>query len=149
MEIISTQLFPSKIWELTFSEAIREPFYQAVSALLLFLLLLLYLLRKFRRELILAFSDEEGVVKITPNALHELVRKSCENLDAVHSPTTKIVHFRGKLRLHVRLRVDADCNIKETRSALRERVEDVLVGNLGLKHFGGVDVVVKGFRENK
>jgi hypothetical protein len=24
-----------------------------------------------------------------------------------------------------------------------------LVGNLGLKHFGGVDVVVKGFRENK
>jgi hypothetical protein len=149
MQIICTQFLPSKIWELTFSEAIRDPFYQGVSALLFFLLLLLYLLRKFRRELILAFSDEEGAVQITPNALHELVRKSCENLDAVHSPTTKIVHLRGKLRLHVRLRVDADCNIKETRSALRERVEDVLVGNLGLKNFGGVDVVVKGFRENK
>jgi hypothetical protein len=149
MEIICTQILPSEIWELTFSEAIREPFYQAVSALLFFVLLLLYLLRKFRRELILAFSDEEGSVQITPNALHELVRKSCEDLDAVHSPTTKIVHLRGKLRLHVRLRVDADCNIKETRSALRERVELVLVGNLGLKNFGGVDVVVKGFRENK
>jgi len=149
MEIICTQILPSEIWELTFSEAIREPFYQAVSALLFFVLLLLYLLRKFRRELILAFSDEEGAVQITPNALHELVRKSCENLDAVHSPTTKIVHLRGKLRLHIRLRVDADCNIKETRSALRERVEQVLVGNLGLKNFGGVDVVVKGFRENK
>ena len=149
MEIICTQILPSEIWELTFSEAIREPFYQAVSALLFFVLLLLYLLRKFRRELILAFSDEEGSVQITPNALHELVRKSCEDLDAVHSPTTKIVHLRGKLRLHVRLRVDADCNIKDTRSALRERVELVLVGNLGLKNFGGVDVVVKGFRENK
>ena len=149
MEIICTQILPSEIWELTLSEAIREPFYQAASALLFFVLLLLYLLRKFRRELILAFSDEEGAVQITPNALHELVRKSCEDLDAVHSPTTKIVHLRGKLRLHVRLRVDADCNIKETRSALRERVELVLVGNLGLKHFGGVDVVVKGFRENK
>ncbi len=149
MEIICTQILPSEIWELTFSEAIREPFYQAASALLFFVLLLLYLLRKFRRELILAFSDEEGSVQITPNALHELVRKSCEDLDAVHSPTTKIVHLRGKLRLHVRLRVDADCNIKETRSALRERVELVLVGNLGLKNFGGVDVVVKGFRENK
>ncbi|MDA0723985.1 MAG: hypothetical protein O3A82_10220 [Verrucomicrobia bacterium] len=149
MEIICTQILPSEIWELTFSEAIREPFYQAASALLFFVLLLLYLLRKFRRELILAFSDEEGAVQITPNALHELVRKSCEDLDAVHSPTTKIVHLRGKLRLHVRLRVDADCNIKETRSALRERVELVLVGNLGLKNFGGVDVVVKGFRENK
>jgi hypothetical protein len=149
MEIICTQILPSEIWELTLSEAIREPFYQAASALLFFVLLLLYLLRKFRRELILAFSDEEGAVQITPNALHELVRKSCEDLDAVHSPTTKIVHLRGKLRLHVRLRVDADCNIKETRSALRERVELVLVGNLGLKNFGGVDVVVKGFRENK
>jgi hypothetical protein len=149
MEIICTQFLPSEIWEITFFEAIREPFYQAALALLFFLLLLLYLLRKFRRELILAFSDEEGAVQITPNALHELVRKSCENLDAVHSPTTKIVHLRGKLRLHVRLRVDADCNIKETRSALRERVEHVLVGNLGLKNFGGVDVVVKGFRENK
>ncbi|MBC8348249.1 MAG: hypothetical protein H8E24_06465 [Verrucomicrobia bacterium] len=149
MEIICTQILPSEIWELTFSEAIREPFYQAASALLFFVLLLLYLLRKFRRELILAFSDEEGAVQITPNALHELVRKYCEDLDAVHSPTTKIVHLRGKLRLHVRLRVDADCNIKETRSALRERVELVLVGNLGLKNFGGVDVVVKGFRENK
>jgi hypothetical protein len=149
MEIICTQILPSEIWELTLSEAIREPFYQAASALLFFVLLLLYLLRKFRRELILAFSDEEGSVQITPNALHELVRKSCEDLDAVHSPTTKIVHLRGKLRLHVRLRVDADCNIKETRSALRERVELVLVGNLGLKNFGGVDVVVKGFRENK
>jgi hypothetical protein len=149
MEIICTQILPSEIWELTFSEAIREPFYQAASALLFFVLLLLYLLRKFRRELILAFSDEEGAVQITPNALHELVRKSCEDLDAVHSPTTKIVHLRGKLRLHVRLRVDADCNIKDTRSALRERVELVLVGNLGLKNFGGVDVVVKGFRENK
>ena len=149
MQIICTQFLPSKIWELTFVEAIREPFYHAVTALLFFLLLLLYLLRKFRRELILAFSDEEGAVQITPNALHELVRKSCEDLDAVHSPTTKIVHLRGKLRLHVRLRVEADCNIKETRSALRERVEHVLVGNLGLKNFGGVDVVVKGFRENK
>ena len=149
MEIICTQFLPTEIWELTFPEAIRKPFYQIVASLFFALLLLLYLLRKFRQELILAFSDEEGAVQITPNALHELVRKSCENLDAVHSPTTKIVHLRGKLRLHVRLRVDAECNIKETRTALRKRVEMVLVGNLGLRNFGGVDVVVKGFQDNK
>ena len=149
MEIICTQFLPTEIWELTFPAAIREPFYQIVASLFFALLLLLYLLRKFRQELILAFSDEEGAVQITPNALHELVRKSCENLDAVHSPTTKILRLRGKLRLHVRLRVDAECNIKETRTALRKRVELVLVGNLGLRNFGGVDVVVKGFQDNK
>ena len=138
-----------QVWELTFSEAIGEPVYLGSVALLFALIFLLYLKRKFRRELIPAFSDAEGAVQITPNALHELVRKSCENLESIHSPSTKIVHRQGKLRLHVRLQVNANCKIKETRTALRQRVEQVLVGNLGLKNFGGVDVVVKGFREAK
>ena len=149
MAVISEPHLPWELLDLTFSEAIREPFYLGAAALFLVLLLFLYLLRKFRRELIPAFSDAEGAVQITPNALHELVRKSCENLESVHSPSTKIVRRQGKLRLHVRLQVDADCKIKETRTALRQRVEQVLVGNLGLKNFGGVDVVVKGFREAK
>ena len=138
-----------QIWELTFSEAIREPVYLGSAALLFILIFLLYLKRKFRRELIPAFSDTEGDVKITPNALQELVRKSCENLESVYSPSTRIISKQGKLRLNIRLQVDSDCKIKETRKALRQRVEQVLVGNLGLKNFGGVDVVVKGFRVSK
>ncbi len=149
MAAIPESYLPWEILDLPFSEAIGEPFYLGVSALLFVLLIFLYLLRKFRRELIPAFSDTEGAVQITPNALHELVRKSCENLESVHSPSTKIVSMRGKLRLHIRLQVDADCKIKETRAALRQRVEQVLVGNLGMRNFGGVDVVVKGFRVSK
>jgi len=138
-----------RIWELTFSEAIREPVYLGSAALLFILIFLLYLKRKFRRELIPAFSDTEGDVQITPNALQELVRKSCENLESVYSPSTRIISKQGKLRLNIRLQVDSDCKIKETRKALRLRVEQVLVGNLGLKNFGGVDIVVKGFRVSK
>lgn len=133
-------------WELTFSEAIRDPLYLATAAAFAGVLLFLYLLGKLKRELIPAFRDEEGAVQITPNALHELIRKSCEDLPAVYAPTTKIVNERGKLRLLIRLRVNADCRIKETRSALRKRVEEVLVTNLGLKNFAGVDVIVKGFQ---
>lgn len=133
-------------WELTFSEAIRDPLYLAAAATFGAIILFLFLLGKLKRELIPAFKDEEGAVRITPNALHELVRTSCEDLPDVYAPTTKIINERGKLRLLVRLRVDADCRIKETRAALRQRVEEVLVTNLGLKNFAGVDVIVKGFR---
>ena len=111
--------------------------------------MLVFLKRKLRRELIPAFSDAEGDVQITPNALHELVRKSCENLEQIYNPTTKIVRNQGKIRLTVRLQVEADCKIKEVRSSLRQRVEQVLVANLGLKNFGGVDVIVKGFKVSK
>jgi len=141
--------FRWQIWEMTFEEAICEPIYLGCLALLIFLLLLVFLKRKLRRELIPAFSDAEGDVQITPNALHELVRKSCENLEQVHNPTTKIVRNQGKIRLTVRLQVEADCKIKEVRSSLRQRVEQVLVANLGLKNFGGVDVIVKGFKVSK
>ena len=134
---------------MTFEEAIAEPIYLGCLALLIFLLLLGFLKRKLRRELIPAFSDAEGDVQITPNALHELVRKSCENLEQIHNPTTKIVRNQGKIRLTVRLQVEADCKIKEVRSSLRQRVEQVLVANLGLKNFGGVDVIVKGFKVSK
>ncbi len=138
-----------RIWEMTFEEAIGEPVYLGCLAILLSLLLLVFIKRKLRRELIPAFSDAEGEVQITPNALHELVRKSCENLEQVHNPTTRIVRNQGKIRLTVRLQIEADCKIKEVRSSLRQRVEQVLVGNLGLKNFGGVDVVVKGFKVSK
>jgi len=141
--------FRWRIWEMTFEEAIGEPIYLGCLALFIFLLLLVFLKRKLRRELIPAFSDAEGDVQITPNALHELVRKSCENLEQIHNPTTKIVRNQGKIRLTVRLQVEADCKIKEVRSSLRQRVEQVLVANLGLKNFGGVDVIVKGFKVSK
>lgn len=141
--------FRWRIWEMTFEEAMGEPIYLGCLALLIFLLLLVFLKRKLRRELIPAFSDAEGDVQITPNALHELVRKSCENLEQIHNPTTKIVRNQGKIRLTVRLQVEADCKIKEVRSSLRQRVEQVLVANLGLKNFGGVDVIVKGFKVSK
>ena len=37
MQILCTQFFPSKIWELTFVEAIREPFYLCSDGIALFL----------------------------------------------------------------------------------------------------------------
>ena len=135
-----------EIYHSTFMEAIEEPLYLYALALLVFLAISLAVVRNFKRELIPVFSDEEGLVKITPHALHELVRKTCEVFPEVNSPSTRI-RLKGKeLRLNIHIKVKPDCNIKETRTSIRERLEEIMVENLNFSNFGGVDIVIKGFQ---
>ena len=71
-----------------FSDAIESSGYWYALALLAVLCSLLYLIRKLRKELIPVFADEEGNLQITPHALHELVKKSCEDIPGIFSPST-------------------------------------------------------------
>jgi divalent metal cation (Fe/Co/Zn/Cd) transporter len=135
-----------EIYHSTFMEAIEEPLYLYALALLVFLAISLAVVRNFKRELIPVFSDEEGLVKITPHALHELVRKTCDVFPEVNSPSTRI-RLKGKeLRLDIHIKVKPDCNIKETRTSIKERLEEIMVENLNFSNFGGVDIVIKGFQ---
>ena len=132
---------------LTFYEAIEYPFYWYAILLVLILFVLLIAFRRFRRELIEVFHDEDGQVKITPNALHELVKKSCEGISGVFSPSTTIQRKRNSIRLNIRIRVKQNCNIKEIRSTLQNNIEKILIENLCFTNFEGVDVIIKGFQE--
>ena len=134
------------LFDLTISEALHEPIYLGALAVLACLVGLLVLIRKLKTDLIPAFEDSDGSVMVTPHALHELVRKSCEQLDEVNSRNTRITMNRGKLNLDVRLQVNGDCNINETRARLRKHLKTVLVDNLGLKNFGGINITVVGFK---
>ena len=135
-----------EIYHSTFMEAIEEPLYLYALALLVFLAIFLAVVRNFKRELIPVFSDEEGLVKITPHALHELVRKTCEVFPEVNSPSTRIRLKGKKLRLNIHIKVKPDCNVKKTRTSIRERLEEIMVENLNFSNFGGVDIVIKGFQ---
>lgn len=135
-----------EIYNSTFTEAIEEPLYLYALALLVFLAISLAIVRNFKKELIPVFADEEGLVKITPHALHELVRKTCEVFPEVNSPSTRIRLHGKDLRLNIHLKVNPDCNVKETRTAIRERLEEIMVKNLNFSNFGGVDIVIKGFQ---
>ena len=132
--------------DLTISEALSEPIYLGAVALLFCLIGLLVLARKLKTELIPAFEDNEGSVHLTPHALHELVRKSCEQIVEVKNRNTRISMHRGKLSLNVRLQVNGDCKINEIRARLKKHLHTVLVDNLGLKNFGGVNITVVGFK---
>ena len=127
-------------------EAGEEPLYLYAFFLLVFLAIILAVARSFKKELIPVFADEEGLVKITPHALHELVRKTCEVFPEVNSPSTRIRLKGRELRLDIHLKVNPDCNVKETRTSIRERLEEIMVKNLNFSNFGGVDIIIKGFQ---
>ncbi|HAY74787.1 MAG TPA: hypothetical protein DCY32_03860, partial [Opitutae bacterium] len=86
---------------LSFKEAQQEPIYWYALILLLFLILFLWAIRKLRNDLVSVFHDEEGGVQITTQALQELVKKSCLDIEGIDAPTTKIKSNRGTIRLHV------------------------------------------------
>ena len=117
---------------------------------LIFLLLLIWgLIRKFRSELVPVFNDDDGTVQITPQALRELVRKSCTSIAGVHSPATSIKKQGSKLRLEVQIRVEQNSKVKDTRLLLKQQLESVMVDNLNFSNFGGIDLVIRGFQEEK
>ena len=132
---------------MTFEEAVDKPIYLYAVGLLVLLIAALWIVRSLKRELIPVFSDEEGLVQITPHALHELVRRTCEAFPEINSPSTRIRKDGQGLRLDIHLKVKPDCNVKDTRTQLRERLEEVMIANLNFSNFGGVDIVIKGFQE--
>jgi len=129
-------------------EALKQPVYWYAIALLFALCFVWWLVRKCRVELVPVFSDDEGAVQITPQALRELVKKSCASIPGVHAPKTRILKKGASIRLHVCLRVDQNCKVKETRSHLKDRLEGIMVNNLNFDHFEGVDLVIAGFHNN-
>jgi len=75
----------------SFTEAINNPLYFYAIGVFLLLCLILYFIRRLKKELINIFADDNGNVQITHNALHELVGKSCEEIPGVFVPSTSIL----------------------------------------------------------
>ena len=139
-----------------FQDYLRLDAHEAVSSqvfwyciLLIFLLAFFWwIISKARVRLVSVFSDDEGAVQITPQALRELVRRSCETIPGVHSPNTTIFIKNKKTRLLVKLQVEPNCRVKEIRSVLKEKLETVMVNNLNFSNFSGMDIIIKGFQDS-
>ena len=133
----------------SYPEAIQSPYYWYVFAFFIFLVVTLWVLSKMKTELLPVFKDEEGVVQITPHALHELVKKTCEDMAGIYNPNTGIKKRGSAIRLDVQLRIQTDCNVQETRLELKRRLEEVMIKKLNFDNFDGVDILIKGFQTKK
>jgi hypothetical protein len=70
-------------------------------------------------------------------------------MEGIHSPSTTILRRGDNIRLLVRIQVNTDCNVKGARKQLKDKLENIMVENLCFSNFGGVDLIIKGFRESK
>ena len=77
-------------WLWTIEEAVKEELWWYGWVLLVLLLLILWISKRIKKDLVSIFSDEDGNVKITPHALQEIVSKSCLDMEGIYSPTTTI-----------------------------------------------------------
>jgi hypothetical protein len=133
----------------SYPEALQSPYYWYALLLFLVLVLILWALSKMKQDLLPVFKDDEGVVQITPHALHELVKKTCEEMEGIFNPNTTIKKKGNAIRLAVQLRIQTDCNVQETRLELKRRLEEVMIKKLNFDNFDGVDILIKGFQTKK
>lgn len=134
------------LWDLHY--AVKQPIWWYGWLLLIILFFLAWILNKSQRDLLEIFSDDDGGVRVTPHALQEIVSKSCFGMPGIDSPTTSILRNGSKIRLLVRIRVSTDCNVKETRKTLKEKLEYIMVEKLCFSNFEGVDLIIKGFSKS-
>ena len=132
----------------TIEEALEKEIWWYAWALFILLVAILWTYKRIKKDLVPILSDDDGNVRITPHALQELVSKSCLNMEGIHSPTTSIVKKGNQIRLLVRIQVNTESNIQEARKKLKERLEHIMIENLCFSNFGGVDLIIKGFKNS-
>ena len=67
-------------------------------------------------------------------------------MEGIYTPTTSIHNKGDQIRLLVRIQVSTDSNIQEARKKLKAKIEQIMVENLCFSNFGGVDLIIKGFK---
>lgn len=140
--------FLKDVWFWTIEEALEKEIWWYACLLFILLVAILWTYKRIKKDLVPILSDEDGNVRITPHALQELVSKSCLNMEGIHSPTTSIVKKGNQIRLLVRIQVNTESNIQEARKKLKERLEHIMIENLCFSNFGGVDLIIKGFKNS-
>ena len=140
--------FLKDVWFWTIEEALEKEIWWYAWVLFILLVAILWTYKRIKKDLVPILSDEDGNVRITPHALQELVSKSCLNMEGIHSPTTSIVKKGNQIRLLVRIQVNTESNIQEARKKLKDRLEHIMIENLCFSNFGGVDLIIKGFKNS-
>lgn len=133
--------------EWTFHEASNAPVYWIALLSLLFLVCLLWFLRKSKGILLPVIKDDEGTIQITHRALKELVRKACIGIEGIGSPATLVSHTNNGVSLQIRLNLSLNFNIKKIREDLHREVRRLMVENLNFESLNDIDIIIVGFSD--
>lgn len=127
---------------------LEPPWLYIVGLELILLLLLGFMIARLFRpphELV-AFSDGNGKVCITLNALLDIVRATCAHLPGVSRPRIRLRRHGRRTDLDIRLRLAGGARVQEVRDSLRANLNRILTENLGFDNLGQITIIVEEFR---
>ena len=125
---------------------LSEPWNLAVAAVALAVLIYLWVRLRGGPKVIQAFSDDAGTVYISVQALTDLVRATCGQIEGVSRPRIQLNVNRGVTGLHLRIRLESGARIRDIRDRLKHQLKRTLQTNLGFEQLGDIVIVVDEYK---
>lgn len=123
--------------------------YGACILVVLLLFFVFVLLRRRQPKSVLAYSTENGDVRVHRSAIVELVRTSCEQLEGVSRPNVTIRVKNRLIHFEVRIKLAGGGHLKTVEQTLQTHLRKALSENLGIEDLGRIHVIATGFQSGR
>jgi uncharacterized alkaline shock family protein YloU len=91
---------------------------------------------------LLAFNNPTGRVLVSRGAIKGLIARTCNNVEGVAHPQSRIATSGGKLRVRLYIQLRGPTRLTDVSVLLQEKLDMALRQNLGIEKIGRIDVVV-------
>jgi uncharacterized alkaline shock family protein YloU len=91
---------------------------------------------------LLAFNNPTGRVLVSRGAIKGLIARTCNTVEGVAHPQSRIGTRGGKLRVRVYIQLRGNTRLTDISMLLQEKLDMALRQNLGMEKIGRIDVVV-------
>ena len=117
-------------------------------AVLVVLAFLLYLIRRQPKKVV-AYSTDNGRVMVSRQAIVELVRTSCEQLQDVSRPQVKINVKGSTTHFEIRIKLLSGGRLRNIEKTLQSHLRKALTDNLGIENLGRINIIATGFKSGR
>jgi uncharacterized alkaline shock family protein YloU len=124
-------------------QIISTPQVQTLAAWLLPVLIVSWVaLRAIGGGRLLAFNNSTGRVLVARSAIKGLIARTCQTIEGIAHPQSRIFTSGGKLRVRVYIQLRGNSRLSDIGALIQEKLDMALRQNLGLERIGKIDVVV-------
>jgi hypothetical protein len=130
-------------------QQLPQPEFLYLCIAVLALLLVLILMVRRQPKNVVAYKTENGRVMVSRNAIVELVRTSCEQMQDVSKPQVKIRVKGQTTHFEIRIKLLSGGRLRFIEQTLQSHLRQALTENLGIESLGHINVIAIGFKSGR
>lgn len=124
-------------------EFLQMPMVQTVLGWVLAVLIAVWVaIRVVNSGRLLAFNNPTGRVLVSRGAIKGLIAKTCNMVEGVSHPQSRLCIRGGRLRVRLYIQLRGNARLSDVASLLQEKLDMALRQNLGIERIGKIDVIV-------